>query len=62
MCMNAKSHLSKRFNPELAENLSEIVHKTCSDRCHCPHDIGITLAEAVYSFYANELDSKEMNK
>ena len=57
-----KSHLLKRFNPELAENLSQIVHETCNDRCHCPHDIGITLAEAVYAFYASELNSEEISK
>jgi hypothetical protein len=57
-----QSNLTKRFNPELAENLSKVVHDASSDSCHCRHDIGILLAQEVYAFYSKELNSKEITK
>ena len=39
------------FSPELAVRLSKIAHNLCND---VPHDIGITLAQEVTRFYAEE--------
>lgn len=46
-----------KFDPELAEILSLVVHEECGG---CPHDIGIMLAVEAHKFYTSSGDGVEV--